>query len=60
MDLKNITIVNHPLVQHKLSLLRRKETNSKEFRELIEEIAMLECYEATRDLPLKEIENTFR
>ncbi len=56
MDLKNITIVNHPLVQHKLSLLRRKETNSKEFRELIEEIAMLECYEATRDLPLKEIE----
>ncbi len=56
MNLKNITVVDHPLVQHKLSLLRRKETSSKEFRELIEEIAMLECYEATRDLSLKEIE----
>ncbi len=56
MDLKNITVVDHPLVQHKLSLLRRKETSSKEFRELIEEIAMLECYEAARDLSLKEIE----
>lgn len=50
-----VTITNHPLIQHKLSILRNKETGSKEFRTLISEIAMLECYEATRDLPLKEI-----
>lgn len=49
-------IVDHPLVQHKLSLLRDKNTGSKEFREMVSEIAMLMCYEATRDLPLKEIE----
>jgi uracil phosphoribosyltransferase len=52
----NIVITNHPLIQHKLSILRNKETGNKEFRTLISEIAMLECYEATRDLPLKEIE----
>ena len=51
-----VTITNHPLIQHKLSILRDKNTGSKEFRTLISEIAMLECYEATRDLPLKEIE----
>lgn len=55
MALQNVTVADHPLVQHKLSLLRRKETNCKEFRELIEEIAMLECYEATRNLPLEEM-----
>ena len=48
--------MNHPLVQHKISLLRDKQTGSKEFREIISEIAMLMCYEATRDLPLKEVE----
>ena len=52
----NIVITNHPLIQHKLSILRNKDTGNKEFRILISEIAMLECYEATRDLPLKEIE----
>ena len=49
-------IMDHPLIQHKISLLRDKNTGSKEFRELISEIAMLLCYEATRDLPLKEVE----
>ena len=52
----NIVITNHPLIQHKLSILRDKNTGNKEFRTLISEIAMLECYEATRDLPLKEVE----
>lgn len=52
----NITITNHPLIQHKLTLLRDKNTGSKEFRSLISEISMLMCYEATRDLPLKEVE----
>ena len=49
-------IADHPLIQHKLSLLRDKNTGSKEFRELIAEITMLLCYEAIRDLPLKEVE----
>lgn len=54
--MENIFIMNHPLIQHKLTLLRDKNTGSKEFRELVGEIAMLMCYEATRDLPLKEVE----
>ncbi len=49
-------IPDHPLIQHKVTLIRDKNTPSKEFRELVSEIAMLMCYEATRDLPLKEIE----
>ena len=49
-------LADHPLIQHKLSLLRDKNTGSKEFRELTAEITMLLCYEATRDLPLKEVE----
>ena len=49
-------IFDHPLIQHKISLLRNKNTGSKEFRELVGEISMLMCYESTRDLPLKEIE----
>ncbi len=52
----NLHIISHPLVQHKISLLRDKNTGTKEFRELVSEIAMFICYEATRDLPLKEIE----
>ena len=52
----NVTVTNHPLIQHKLSILRDKNTSSKEFRALIGEIAMLMCYEATRDLELKDIE----
>ncbi len=51
-----IFIMNHPLIQHKISLLRDKATGVKEFREMISEITMLMCYEATRDLPLKEVE----
>ncbi len=51
----NVKIVNHPLVQHKLTLIRDKDTGSKEFRELLEEVAMLMAYEITRDLPLTEI-----
>ena len=49
-------IIDHPLVQHKISLMRDKNTGVKEFRELVSETAMFICYEATRDLPLKEIE----
>lgn len=52
----NVTITNHPLIQHKLTLLRDKNTGSKEFRALVSEIATLMCYEATRDLPLTEVE----
>ena len=49
-------IMDHPLIQHKVTLLRDKNTGSKEFRELINEVAMLMCYEATRDMPVKQIE----
>ena len=48
--------MDHPLIKHKTSLLRNKHTGSKEFRELVSEISMLMCYEATRDLPLKEVD----
>lgn len=48
--------MDHPLIQHKISLLRDKDTGAKEFRELVGEVSMLMCYEATRDLPLKEVE----
>ncbi len=51
-----VKIVDHPMVQHKLSILRRTTTSSKQFRELISELAMFEAYEATRDLPLTDIE----
>ncbi len=53
---KNILIMNHPLIQHKIAFLRDKNTGPKEFREFISEITMLMCYEALRDLPLNEIE----
>ena len=53
---ENVTIYDHPLIQHKLSILRDKNTSSKDFRALIHEIAMLMCYEATRDLPLEDVE----
>ena len=49
-------IVDHPLLQHKISLLRNKQTGTKEFRDLVSEIATLLCYEATRDLPTEEVE----
>ena len=51
-----VFVMDHPLIQHKLTYLRKKETGAKEFRELVSEIAMLMCYEATRDLPLEETE----
>jgi uracil phosphoribosyltransferase len=51
-----VHFMDHPLIQHKISLLRDKNTGSKEFREIIAEVSMLMCYEASRDLPLKEIE----
>lgn len=53
---EQIFIADHPLIQHKLTILRNKETSSKEFRELIKEITELMVYEATRDLPTKEVE----
>lgn len=57
MDIQtNPVVMDHPLIQHKISMVRDKTTGSKEFRELISEITMLMCYEATRDFPLKEVE----
>ncbi len=54
--MSKVTSIDHPLVQHKLSLLRDKDTGCKAFRELVYELAMLMAYEVTRDLPLREIE----
>ena len=51
-----VFIMDHPLIRHKIGLIRRKEIGTKEFRETISEIAMLECYEATRDLELENVE----
>jgi uracil phosphoribosyltransferase len=54
--MQGVTVVEHPLIQHKLTLMRRKETSTKQFRELLGEIGMLICYEVTRDLPMTLIE----
>lgn len=51
-----VVIMNHPLIQHKIGFIRRKETGTKDFRQTISEIAMLICYEATRDLQLDQVE----
>ena len=51
----NVFVFDHPLIQHKVSLLRDENTSTKEFRELVSEIAMLMAYEVTRDLPMKEV-----
>lgn len=51
-----VVYMDHPLIQHKIGLLRKKETGTKEFRTLVSEIAMLMCYEATRDLELQDAE----
>ena len=48
----NVHLIDHPLIQHKLTLMREKETGTKDFRELLKEIAMLMTYEITRDFPL--------
>lgn len=52
----NVHVIDHPLIQHKLTIMRMKETGTKDFRELLEEISMLMAYEITRDFPLKEVE----
>ncbi len=54
--MKKVTIFDHPLIQHKTTILRQTTTTNKEFRELVEEITMLMCYESLRDLPLEEVE----
>ena len=54
--MEGVTVVDHPLVQHKLTLIRDKTISTKSFRELLKEIGMLLCYEVTRDLPLAEVE----
>lgn len=54
--MSNVFVADHPLIQHKVSLMRDKDTRTKEFRELVEEVAMLLAYEITRDLPTKEVE----
>ena len=54
--MSKVCVFDHPLILHKLSILRDKGTSVKEFRELVSEIAMLMCYEATRDLPLEDVE----
>ena len=52
---EKVHVLDHPLLQHKVSILRRQDTGVKEFREIVSEIAALECYEATRDLPLEDV-----
>ena len=54
--MSTLHVIDHPLITHKLTIMRRKETGSKDFRELLNEIAMLMGYEITRDLPLEDIE----
>src|SRR6202048_3017973 len=54
--MEGVTVVDHPLVQHKLSLIREKESSTKAFPEILKEIGMLLCYEITRDLPLTDVE----
>ncbi|MDO8685065.1 MAG: uracil phosphoribosyltransferase [Clostridiales bacterium] len=56
MEHPNVFILDHPLIQHKISLLRDSNTGTKEFRELVSEISMLMGYEVTRNMPLKEVE----
>ena len=51
-----VMVMEHPLIQHKIGIIRRVETGSKDFRKLVSEIAMLECYEATRNLELRDVE----
>ncbi len=54
--MKGVTVVSHPLVQHKLTLMRNKDTSTAQFRRLLREISTLLCYEVTRDLPLEPVE----
>lgn len=57
-DESRVTLVDHPMVQHKLTILRDENTGSKQFRELVKELALFEGYEATRDFPLEDVEVT--
>ena len=52
----NLTVIEHPLIQHKLAVLRDRETSKKKFKELVDEISMLMAYEVTKDLPLEPVE----
>jgi len=54
--MSKVYVLDHPLIQHKLAILRNKNTSVKEFRELVSEISGLMCYDATRNLPLKEVQ----
>ena len=54
--MSQLHVIDHPMIQHKLTIMRQKETGSKDFRELLKEIALLMGYEVTRDLPLAEVE----
>ena len=54
--MENVYIMEHPLIQHKISMLRDKNTGTNEFRKLVEEIAVLMAYEAFRDLPMEDVE----
>lgn len=54
--MSKVVVMDHPLIQHKIGFIRRKETGTKDFRQTISEIAMLICYEATRDLKLEDVE----
>ena len=56
--MSNVYVFDHPLIQHKTAMIRKEETSVKDFRELVKEIAMLMGYEATRKLPLEEVEIT--
>ena len=51
-----VVVMDHPLIQHKIGIMRREDTGSKDFRTLVSEVAMLECYEATRNLELSDVE----
>ncbi len=54
--MSKLTVFEHPLIQHKLTLIRDKKVGTKEFREIVDEIASLMAYEVTRDLPMTEVE----
>ncbi|WP_370448425.1 uracil phosphoribosyltransferase [Atopobacter sp. AH10] len=56
LNIDNFVVMDHPLIQHKLTMIRRKECGTKEFREVVNEISMLMAYEVSRDLPLEEVE----
>ena len=54
--MRKVTIMDHPLIRHKIGIIRDQKTGTKEFREMVGEIAMLECFESTRDLQLEDVE----